>query len=156
MSSKEQCVKCHEQLVKIQTYLGVKQTDIAKAAGISRQSMHSFMKQDSNSEPKFSHIQELGQSYGIDMNWLFYGTGDMFLKDASPTTVRQLRLVHAQNVDGSQPENLPELKVKTHGDAESYDAQLRLHDKVCEVMTRNGASQDMINKAVLAIVAGTS
>jgi len=152
MSNSMESVKCSEQFLLIQRELSIKQTDMAKAAGISRQSMHSFMKTDGNSEPKFSHIQQLGQTYGIDMNWLFYGTGNMFLPDASQTTARHLRLTNAQNIDGSQPEDLPELTINTYDDAKSCEAQLRLIDKVCEVMKENEASKDMINKAVLAII----
>jgi len=156
MSNRVNNVKCSEQFLLIQRELRIKQTDMAKAAGISRQSMHSFMKPDGNSEPKFSHIQQLGQSYALDMNWLFYGTGDMFTPDASQTTPRHLCLTHARNIDGSQPEDLPELTINTYDDAKSYEAQLRLIDKVCEVMEQNEASKDMINKAVLAIVSRQS
>jgi hypothetical protein len=63
---------------------------------------------------------------------------------------------HARNIDESQPEDLPELTINTYDNAKSYEAQLRLIDKVCEVMKKNEASRDMANKVFLAIVSRKS
>lgn len=115
-------------------------------------------------EPRYGVLQSWGINFGLNMNWLFYGDGPMFRTPSRPTDhsaedsalrnqVAHLRLVHDGFAaeDAAPTRETREVVIRGQ-DKEAVEAQLRLIDHVVQSLAKNGASQEMIQRAMLALV----
>lgn len=154
---------CWEQLQAFADKIRLTQTDMMRAANLSRTAISHYFK--GVHEPRFGVLQKWGVIYNINMNWLFYGDGPMQLPrrdqdeaPGEPAQVTQLRLVRDRRTaqeQGVDYGDTPREYVMRGADAEAYEAQARLVDKVCESLAKNGADPETIQRAILAVVAGS-
>jgi hypothetical protein len=118
-------------------------------------------------EPRFSVLQQWGIIFGLNMNWFFYGEGAMFRTpkaapcgdeaEAVRSQAAHLRLVHdSYNRGDNQLQDSRETKevVIKGQDKDALEAQIKLIDHVCKSLADHGASQEMIQRAILALVSG--
>lgn len=157
---------CFKQIQAFAHAKRLSQKDLMDAAKISRTAVNHYF--HGAHEPKFDTLQQWGVMFGLNMNWLFFGDGPMFRtpspdynkaaeESALSKQIAHLRLVH----DGfAQEESQPalgreakEIVIKGQ-DAEAFNAQIRLIEHVCQALAKTGASQEMIQRAILALVSG--
>lgn len=159
--------KCFEQIQALAKAKKLTQKELMEAAQISRTAANHYF--HGQNEPKYSALQQWGIVFGLNMNWFFFGEGPMF-REAPRTSGREtqgeasalhqqvshLRLVHERPAyeELAQPaRGTKEIIIKGQ-DKEAFEAQIRLIDHVVESLAKNGAGQDMIQRAILALVSG--
>lgn len=154
--------KCSQQIQAFTSAKRLSQKDLMNAAKISRTAANHYF--HGEHEPRFGTLQRWGIAFSINMNWLFYGDGAMFRpptnsphpseENALRNQAAHLRIVHNAFKDEAQTNRETKEVVIKGQDKESMEAQIRLIDHVCESLAKNGASQEMIQRAILAIVSG--
>lgn len=154
---------CSQQIQSFTSAKRLTQKDLMDAAQISRTAANHYF--HGEHEPRFGTLQRWGIVFGLNMNWFFYGDGAMFRsapnsqhpseESALRSQATHLRIVHSAFKDEQTPTNreTKEVVIKNQ-DKEAMEAQIRLIDHVCESLAKNGASQEMIQRAILAIVSG--
>lgn len=158
---------CPKQIQAFAKANKLSQKELMDAAKISRTAANHYF--HGKSEPKFSVLQQWGVAFGLNMNWLFFEEGPMFREASNPGgiesqaeenalrhQVAHLRLVHekpAYEDPAPAPRETKEIIIKGQ-DKEAFEAQIRLIDHVVESLAKNGAGQDMIQRAILALVSG--
>lgn len=159
--------KSHQQIQAFAKVMKLSQKELMEAAQISRTAANHYF--HGQNEPRFSAIQQWGIVFGLNMNWLFFGEGPMFRGESRPdshedaveeTSLRQqvahLRLVHERPTyeePAQAHRDTKEVIIKGQ-DKEAFEAQIRLIDHVVEALAKTGAGQDMIQRAILALVSG--
>lgn len=152
---------CSQQIQAFTREKRLTQKDLMDAGQISRTATNHYF--HGEHEPRFGTLQRWGIVFGLNMNWFFYGDGAMFRttpssqhpseESALRNQAAHLRIVHGAIKDAPTTRETKEVVIKGQ-DKEAMEAQIRLIDHVCESLARNGASQEMIQRAILAIVSG--
>lgn len=155
---------CSQQIQAFTSEKRLTQKDLMDAGQISRTATNHYF--HGEHEPRFGTLQRWGIVFGLNMNWFFYGDGAMF-RTTTPSSqhpseesalrnqVAHLRIVHGAIKDDHALATRETKEVVIKGqDKEAMEAQIRLIDHVCESLAKNGASQEMIQRAILAIVSG--
>ena len=159
---------CAKQIQVFTNAKRLTQKDLMDAGQISRTAANHYF--HGTHEPRYDTLQRWGVVFGLNMNWLFYGEGPMFRsssrmanndpraeENALRSQAALLRLVHdGFSTDEAQPTPVRETKevIIKGQDKEAFEAQIRLIDHVVESLAKNGAGQDMIQRAILALVSG--
>ena len=157
--------ECFEQIQAIAKAIKLTQKDLMEAAKISRTAANHYF--HGQNEPKYSTIQRWGTAFDLNMNWFFFGEGQMFKETpqihshmGEPSALRHqrahLRLVHdSPGYEDTVQTHRDSKEVIIRGqDKEAFEAQIRLIDHVVEALAKNGAGQEMIQRAILALVSG--
>ena len=67
--------ECAERLRRICTKMSLSQADLARLTGKSRAVISNFL--NGKLPPSYQVLRKLGKSLGLDMNWVFFGEGEM-------------------------------------------------------------------------------
>lgn len=158
---------CSKQIQAFTHAKRLTQKDLMDVGKISRTAANHYF--HGEHEPRYSTLQQWGIVFGLNMNWLFYGEGSMFqasfYDNALPqqaetevlrNQVAHLRLVHDNFIkEPEAPSGRETKEVVLRGqDKEAFEAQIKLIDHVCQALAKNGATQDTIQRAILALVSG--
>lgn len=160
---------CFKQIQAFTHAKRLTQKDLMDAGKVSRTAANHYF--HGEHEPRYGTLQQWGVMFGLNMNWLFYGDGPIFQDSPIPYVYNRadaagalqgqmthLRLVNDRNhqEESQGPACLCKTKevVMQKRDKDAFEAQIRLIDHVCKTLAENGASQDTIQRAVLALVSG--
>lgn len=159
--------KCAQQIQAFAKAKKLNQKELMEAAQISRTAANHYY--HGQNEPRFGVLQQWGVFFGLNMNWLFFEEGPMFLgasrengheaqaeEGALRQQVAHLRLVHERPTYEEQVQahrDAKEVIIKGQ-DKDAFEAQIRLIDHVVEALAKNGAGQETIQRAILALVSG--
>ncbi len=161
---------CSKQIQAFTHAKRITQKDLMDTGKISRTAANHYF--HGEHEPRYSTLQQWGVMFGLNMNWLFYGDGPMFRNSPMPpdvyipaeaekalqSQITHLRLVHTADTREEDPSAAHLCKTKEvviqKQDKDALEAQIRLIDHVCQALAKNGASQDTIQRAILALVSG--
>lgn len=158
--------KCSQQIQAFAEAKKLTQKDLMGTAQISRTAANHYF--HGENEPRYSVLQSWGINFGLNMNWLFYGDGPMFRApskfgdqsvedNALRSQTAHLRLVHngfAEEAAKTAPFRETKEVIIRGQDKEAFEAQIRLIDHVVQALAKTGASQEMIQRAILALVSG--
>lgn len=99
-----------EQLKKVRAHLKMNQTEFAETLGI-KQMTYSHYELNSREMP-FAKVYLLAEKHKVNLNWLFFGEGPMFVTfSVAPITEDQSILEIIDYLQGNYPNNL---KVKEY------------------------------------------
>lgn len=149
MTQEHKLPACHQQIQILADELRLTQQEMARSSGIARTAVSNYFQ--GKSEPRFSALQRWGQTYSIDMNWFFYGQGDMIREPSKKTpdnlpAVRQPQLIVLRGGE-SGAERTAEITAT----ADRLEAWIKIIDRTEEALIRHGASPERIQEAILNI-----
>lgn len=148
--------KFHEQLQKIIGEKRLLQKELAVVADVAKGTMSKYV--NGSIEPQYTEMQAIGLHYNINMNWLFFGEGKMFLTNSPSEHVEYLRLVQDNKAAAEKPsspyDRQPKEVIVSATIADAFNAQSNLLNTVSQIMTEIDAPHKVTQEAICAVVQG--